>query len=165
MKSGSGALNDSLHDELLSMNVLRLFTIGFTKTTAEGFFTRLRQVGVRRIVDVRLNNTGQLAGFSRRDDLAYFLRTIDAIEYVHQLKLAPTQEMLRAYRDGKCSWDEYARKIQVLLKRRQIEKSLRGDLRTGDCLLCSEPTSVQCHRRIVAEYLQKHWGHVHIEHL
>jgi len=145
--------------------VLRIFTIGFTRTTAEAFFSRLQKAGVRRVVDVRLNNTGQLAGFTRRDDLAFFLRTIGAMDYVHKPMLAPTQEMLRAYRDGKKSWEDYAKAFLLLLTERQIEKTLRDDIRTGDCLLCSEATPDQCHRRIVAEHLQKHWDGTQIEHL
>ena len=142
-----------------------LYTIGFTRKDAETFFAILGKAGVRRIVDVRLNNTGQLAGFTKRDDLAFFLREIGAIDYVHLPILAPTTAMLRAYRDDKSSWEVYAQQIRRLMRERKIETVMREHLRTKDCLLCSEPTAGHCHRRIVAEYLQQHWKHIDISHL
>lgn len=144
---------------------LQLFTIGFTQISAEEFFARLQDAGVRRVVDVRLHNSGQLAGFTKRDDLGFFLRTIGAIDYIHQPVLAPTREMLRAYRSGASSWKAYAQAFTVLLRQRQIETTMTGAIRDGDCLLCSEPSAAQCHRRIVAEYLQERWKQLRIKHL
>jgi len=142
-----------------------LFTMGFTQKSAEEFFSTLKSAGVRRIVDVRLHNTGQLAGFTKRDDLVYFLRAIGDIDYIHVQALAPTAEMLRAYRDGVTSWDAYARQFSALIKERRVEETLRGTLVDRDGLLCSEPTADQCHRRLVAEYLQRHWKGLTIQHL
>jgi uncharacterized protein (DUF488 family) len=140
-----------------------LFTIGFTQKNAEKFFTLLKDAGVRRIVDVRLHNTGQLAGFTKRDDLAFFLRSINDAAYLHIPDLAPTADMLSAYRDGKDSWDEYARAFSGLIRKRRIEET--QEIRDRDCLLCSEATPEQCHRRIVAEYLQHQWKGWEVRHL
>ncbi len=144
---------------------MRLFTIGFTKKTAEEFFTRLSSAGVKRVIDVRLNNVSQLAGFSKRDDLRYFLGAIAGIEYLHLPEWAPTQEMLDEYRKLGHDWDGYAARFLALMADRRIEDT--GDReRFGDsCLLCSEAEADHCHRRLVAEYLRERWGNVEIAHL
>jgi uncharacterized protein (DUF488 family) len=142
-----------------------LFTIGFTQKNAETFFGVLKTAGVRRVVDVRLHNTGQLAGFTKRDDLPFFLGSIADADYIHLPMLAPAVEMLRAYRNGADTWETYARKFTRLLQARHSEKLLQDQLRNRDCLLCSEPGPEQCHRRLVAEYLQEHaprWQIVHL---
>jgi uncharacterized protein (DUF488 family) len=138
-----------------------LFTIGFTRSSAESFFTRLRTAGVARLIDVRLNNVSQLAGFAKRDDLAYFLAAILGISYQHETALAPTAELLAAYRESH-DWPAYARDFADLLRARQIETLAPID---RACLLCSEHTAGHCHRRIVAEYLAPHWGDARIVHL
>jgi uncharacterized protein (DUF488 family) len=143
----------------------KLFTIGFTQKNAETFFTTLRRAGVGRVVDVRLHNTGQLAGFTKRDDLAFFLRSINNVDYLHLPALAPTAEMLSAYRAGKDSWDAYARAFEALIRNRKIEETLREEIRDRDCLLCSEAAPEHCHRRLVAEHLQHQWKGWTIEHL
>ena len=143
---------------------MKLFTIGFTKTSAEGFFARLSKVGVRALVDVRLNNVSQLSGFAKRDDLRYFARAICGIRYEHRTELAPTAEMLGEYRAAKDGWKDYADKFLALMVRRRIETIDRANL-DGGCLLCSEDKPHHCHRRLVAEYLQAKWGDVEIEHL
>jgi uncharacterized protein (DUF488 family) len=143
---------------------MKLFTIGFTKTSAEGFFARLSKAGVRALVDVRLNNVSQLSGFAKRDDLRYFARTICGIRYEHRMELAPTAEMLGEYRAAKDGWKDYADKFLALMARRRIETIDRASL-DGGCLLCSEDKPHHCHRRLVAEYLQAKWGDVEIEHL
>lgn len=142
------------------MTPVRLFTIGFTNKSAETFFTTLRDAGVKRVVDVRLNNRSQLAGFSKKDDLAYFLRAIANIEYVHLPELAPTQEMLDAYKKSKGPWGEYEKEFLLLMKQRRIEKTVSRDVLDGGCLLCSEHEPEHCHRRLVAEYLNSAWGNV-----
>src|SRR3954464_9567415 len=144
---------------------IHLYTIGFTKKTAETFFTKLAQAGVKRVVDVRLNNNSQLAGFSKRDDLAYFLRAIGAIEYVHVLDLAPTQEMLDRYKKGDKDWPAYERDFLKLMSDRHIETTVPPNLLDGGCLLCSEDKPHHCHRRLVAEYVRGKWGGVEIRHL
>jgi uncharacterized protein (DUF488 family) len=120
---------------------------------------------VKRILDVRLNNTGQLAGFSKRDDLKFFTKEILAAEYVHLPLLAPTQEMLDEYRKEKREWDLYEKRFRELMAEREIEKKLERDLIDGGCLLCSEDKPHQCHRRIVAEYLKEKWSNVEVLHL
>jgi len=144
---------------------VRLFTIGFTRKTARDFFTALREAGVRRVVDVRLSNASQLAGFTKKEDLAYFLREIGGIDYVHRPELAPTKEILDGYKKKNLTWPEYEERFARLVAERQVETLLvPGDLDHA-CLLCSEPKADKCHRRLVAEYLRGKWGNVEIRHL
>jgi len=142
-----------------------LFTIGFTQKSAQEFFTKIKNAGVKRIVDVRLNNNSQLAGFSKKDDLAYFLREIADIEYIHTPDLAPTQDILDAYKKKKGDWGVYERQFLDLIAKREIEKKIQPVLLQNSCLLCSEHLPHHCHRRLVAEYLHKKWGGIHIQHL
>jgi uncharacterized protein (DUF488 family) len=144
---------------------MRLFTIGFTKKSAENFFTRLKEAKVRRVVDVRLNNTSQIAGFAKARDLEFFLKAISRIDYVHLPELAPTQDILDALVKEKGQWSEYERRFKELMETRRIAETLAKALRDGDCLLCSEDTPEHCHRRLVAEYVQRHWGDVEGVHL
>ena len=144
---------------------MNIFTIGFTKTSAEDFFARLRTSGALRVVDVRLNNVSQLAGFAKQNDLRFFLRELCNIEYVHLPDLAPTQEMLDEYRKNKGGWAAYQKKFLALLKKREIENRVDPRVISEGCLLCSEDTPHHCHRRLVAEYLQQHWRGVEIRHL
>jgi uncharacterized protein (DUF488 family) len=144
---------------------MKIYTIGFTKKSAETFFTTLERSGARRLVDVRLNNVSQLAGFAKRDDLKYFTQSICAIPYVHTPELAPTQQMLDSYKKQKGSWTDYEARFLELMRARAIETSTPRELMDGCCLLCSEDKPHQCHRRLVAEYLSEHWGDVEIEHL
>ncbi|MET0291583.1 MAG: DUF488 domain-containing protein [Steroidobacteraceae bacterium] len=144
---------------------MKLFTIGFAGKRAEEFFGRLRRAGVKRIVDVRLNNASQLAGFSKKEDLRYFLQELAGIEYVHLPELAPTREMLDEYRRRKDDWTEYERKFVSLIRARRVESALPQSLLEDACLLCSEDKPHHCHRRLVAEYLKAHWTGVLVEHL
>lgn len=144
---------------------MHLYTIGFTKKSAETFFTRLRTAGVRKVIDVRLNNNSQLAGFSKRDDLAYFLRAIGGLGYAHCLPLAPTAELLGRYRKEGRDWPAYERAYRGLIADRRIETTLDPADFDGACLLCSEDQPHHCHRRIVAEYLRDRWPDVEIVHL
>lgn len=144
---------------------MNLYTIGFTKKSAETFFETLRRAGVKRIVDVRLNNVSQLAGFAKRDDLRYFLERICGIEYVHAPDLAPTQPMLDGYRKEHKSWATYEKQFIDLMRSRQIESTLPKDIIDEGCLLCSEDKPHHCHRRLVAEYLGESWGDMDIKHL
>jgi uncharacterized protein (DUF488 family) len=144
---------------------IQLFTIGFAGTTAEKFFTSLRQAGVKRVVDIRLNNTSQLAAFSKKDDLRFFLREVAGIDYVHIPELAPTKDMLDAFKKHKGSWDVYEQEFNALMAKRGIEKAIPRDVAELGCLLCSEKKPHHCHRRLVAEYLQKQWGDVSTKHL
>jgi len=144
---------------------MKLFTIGFTKKTAEIFFGKLCDAGVKRVIDIRLNNVSQLAGFAKKDDLSYFLKTICAIEYVHVPELAPTQDILDGYKKHKGDWEVYEKKFIELMIKRAIENKLSRELFDNACLLCSEDKPHHCHRRLVAEYLQSKWGDIEITHI
>jgi uncharacterized protein (DUF488 family) len=144
---------------------IQLFTIGFAETNAEHFFSLLRKSGVRQVIDVRLNNTSQLAGFSKKEDLRFFLREMGGIGYTHIPELAPTQDILDAFKKHKGSWEVYAQEFNALMAKRGIEKVVPRDEANLGCLLCSEKKPHHCHRRLVAEYLQKHWGDVSMTHL
>lgn len=139
--------------------------MGFTKKSAKNFFETLKKAGVKRVIDTRLNNVSQLSGFAKRSDLEYFLKTIDDIDYVHILDLAPTKDILDEYKKQKGDWSIYEQKFLKLIADRQIEKKLSPDLADGACLLCSEAKPHHCHRRLVAEYLNNKWGNVSICHL
>jgi len=138
----------------------QLTTIGFTKTSAEGFFERLLSSGVRTVVDVRLNNTSQLAGFAKAPDLAYFLKKLGGIEFIHQPLLAPTDSILKAYKKEKGDWNIYAEQFLDLMQERKIETRLKPETLESACLLCSEATPHRCHRRLVVEYLNRKWGNI-----
>ena len=144
---------------------MKVYTIGFTKTSAESFFSRLKKGGVRKVVDVRLNNVSQLAGFAKKSDLRYFLNVICGIEYEHRPELAPTQDMFDAYKKQRGEWSAYEARFLDLMVHRRIEDAIpRGALEEA-CLLCSEDKPHQCHRRLVAEYLLEKWGDIEIQHL
>jgi len=144
---------------------MKIFTIGFTKKSAESFFTKLQCAGVKHLVDVRLNNISQLAGFTKRDDLRYFTKAICNIDYVHLPDLAPTQDILDAYKKHKGDWGLYERQFLDLMTMRRIEDKVSHQMLESSCLLCSEDKPHHCHRRLVAEYLKKKWGDVEIEHI
>src|SRR3990172_12666306 len=144
---------------------MKIFTIGFTRKSAEQFFKRLKQPGLERIVDARLNNVSQLAGFTKKDDLRFFLREICHIDYVHLPELAPTKDILDAYRKNGGDWQTYERRFLALMVKRRVEETIDKKLIAGGCLLCSETTPEHCHRRLVAEYLHEKWGDVDIQHL
>ena len=143
---------------------MKIYTIGFTKTTAKHFFNRLKDSGATKLIDVRLNNVSQLAGFAKRDDLRYFAQEICGVGYEHVPALAPSQDMLDEYKNNGGEWAEYERKFLNLMAMREIENLDRGSL-DGGCLLCSEDKPHHCHRRLVAEYLREKWGGLEIEHL
>ena len=144
---------------------MTVYTIGFTKSSAEKFFARVQKAGVKRVLDVRLNNVSQLAGFAKKDDLRYFLRAICSVDYVHRSELAPTQEMLDAYKKDNGDWALYEKNFLELMAKRRVEDVIPRDQVNGACLLCSEDKAHHCHRRLVAEYLGAKWGDLTIEHL
>ena len=146
---------------------MKLYTIGFTHKSAEQFFSLLGHAGVSRLVDIRLRPSGQLAGFARKEDLPFFLENLaNGCEYIHLPELAPTKEILDGYRGGG-SWADYERQFLELLDERGVPNSLDQESfeRLPSCLLCSEATPEQCHRRLVAERIQAHWPQVEIIHL
>lgn len=144
--------------------MVKIFTIGFTKTSAENFFGRLNDAKARKLVDVRLNNVSQLAGFAKRDDLKFFAKSLCGMDYIHAPNFAPTKPMLDSYKKGQIPWPKYETKYLDLIIQRKVEK-LRPSELDGCCLLCSEDTPHFCHRRVLAEYLSREWGGVEIVHL
>ena len=144
---------------------MKLSTIGFTRKPARRFFELLHQSGARRVVDVRLNNASQLAGFTRKDDLPYFLDKLCGMEYVHLPALAPTKEILDDFKKRKGDWKTYEDRFLALMRERRIEETVPREIVADGCLLCSEDKPHHCHRRLVAEYLDQHWGGVEISHL
>lgn len=137
-------------------SAINIYTIGFTKKNAETFFNFLRQSNVKTLIDVRLNNISQLAGFAKRDDLKFFLKELCGAEYIHAPELAPTKDILNAYKKGDISWEVYEEKFLNLMGKRNIERSIKPTLFDHGCLLCSEHEPHFCHRRLVVEYLNQH---------
>jgi uncharacterized protein (DUF488 family) len=145
---------------------MEIYTTGFAGKTAEQFFEPLKQVRVELVMDVRLNNVSQLAGFTKRSDLPYFLCQIAGIDYVHQLSLAPDAEMLKAYRSRAIDWQTYAQRYLDLIAERKADEIVdRARLPARFALLCSEPTPDKCHRRLAAEFLQDRWRDITVVHL
>jgi uncharacterized protein (DUF488 family) len=142
-----------------------IYTIGFAGKSAREFFTKLEDAGVKTVIDVRLNNTSQLAGFTKEQDLPYFLQEIAGIKYAHKPELAPTKDILDAYKKKEIDWSEYERRFRQLLIERHIENAVTPQFVDKSCLLCSEPKPDKCHRRITAEYLRELWADVRIVHL
>lgn len=144
---------------------MTVYSIGFTEKPAERFFGLLRESGAKRVVDVRLNNASQLAGFSKKDHLPYFLKEILEIDYIHQPLLAPTADILDPYKKHKGDWSIYETAFLDLMRKREIEKRIDPATIKDGCLLCSEDKPHHCHRRLVAEYLRSKWGDLDIRHL
>ena len=144
---------------------MNLYTIGFTKKSAERFFEMLRNANVKRVVDVRLNNVSQLAGFAKKNDLTYFLQKICGMDYMHVPIFAPTKDMLDTYKKKRGRWEDYEHQFIDLMAERRIEDNIKSEMLEDACLLCSEDKPHHCHRRLVAEYLKKRWGNVEIQHL
>lgn len=144
---------------------MEIATIGFTQSSAERFFERLKAARVERLLDIRLNNSSQLAGFAKAGDLEYFLRVICGAGYEHDLRLAPSPELFDAYRKRHGAWSDYERGFRALMEERDIPDALdRSAFARKTVLLCSEPAPARCHRRLVAELLAARWGAT-IEHL
>lgn len=144
-----------------------IFTIGFAQKSAEKFFQILKENNVECLIDVRLNNVSQLAGFTKSKDLQYFLKTIVDADYIHNIKYAPTKDILDDYKKNKISWIEYEIKYRKLIESRKIEQIFKNDIKNYNnvCLLCSEPLPQNCHRRLLAEYLKKQFNKVEVKHL
>jgi len=147
------------------MSKKTLFTIGFTKKNAQTFFSNLKKAGVTKLIDIRLNNISQLAGFAKRDDLIYFLRELCDCDYKHMPIFAPIKEILDLYKKKQIGWDEYVRRFSKLIRDRAIEEKISAEELANACLLCSEPTPDKCHRRLVAEYFKDKFDGIEIKHL
>lgn len=144
-----------------------VYTMGFTKKSAEEFFTLILNNNIKLLIDIRLNNNSQLAGFTKGRDLPYFLKKICDCEYAHEEYFAPDKDLLDGYKKGEISWDEYEIVYQKLYKDRKMgewfnEKYLNYD---KVLLLCTEPTPEKCHRRLLAEYIESDYRDVKIIHL
>ena len=145
---------------------MNLYTIGFTKKPAEQFFRLLAESGVKRLIDTRSNPHGQLSGFSKQDDLAFFLDRLNGCEYHHLPQLAPTAEILTDYRKDH-RWDRYVSRFEALMDEREVPSSLDCSLFVDGpgCLLCSEATPERCHRRLVGERIVASWPELSLVHL
>lgn len=145
---------------------MNIYTIGFTKKSAEQFFKILINNKVSKVYDVRLNNSNQLAGFSKGRDLEFFLSSIGNIDYSHEIIFAPTKEILDNYKKKNITWDEYEKLYIELLEKRDIYKYIEENniLKEGICFLCSEPVEEECHRRLLVEYISKKYN-IQIKHL
>lgn len=141
---------------------VNLFTIGFTRKSAKEFFEILTEAGIHRLIDARLNNSSQLAGFTKKKDLEYFLKVICNIEYIHLLELSPTKDILNEYKKNGGDWQVYEQQFLQLMRDREVENECLPELFNQGCLLCSEATPEQCHRRLVAEYLQEKWQDINL---
>jgi len=155
-------MTDSTNDE--SQSVV-LFTIGFAGKNAQEFFGILERNQVKNLIDVRLNNVSQLAGFTKKNDLKYFLKELCEIEYFHRPVFAPTKEILDAYKRKNISWAEYENMYCDLLSERRVSTIMLPHELNMSCLLCSEPKADKCHRRLLAEYFKKSYGNFIIKHL
>ncbi|MGG7153047.1 DUF488 family protein [Clostridium neonatale] len=145
---------------------MKLYTIGFTKKSAQQFFEILGRNKIQKVIDIRLNNSSQLAGFSKGTDLEFFLKKLCNIKYTHDIELAPTKEILSDYKKKKISWEEYEVKFISLLNKRNSNNNIGNkfyDEIDGVCLLCSEQLANNCHRRLVAEYLKEKLTDYNIE--
>jgi uncharacterized protein (DUF488 family) len=145
--------------------MIKLYTIGFTGKPAEKFFNLLTNSGVKKVVDTRINNVSQLAGFAKGSDLKFFVREIGNMDYEHNIDFAPTKELLSRYRDKKMSWAEYEIEYLNLLDMRKVSQKTDIEKLHENCLLCSEHTPEKCHRRLLAEYLKQVRSDIEIIHL
>ena len=145
--------------------MIKLYTIGFTGKSAEHFFSLLRTAGVKRIIDIRLNNKSQLAGWAKGSDLPFFSKEIGNIGYEHNIDFAPTKDLLSRYRDKNTSWQEYEIEFLNLLKSRNVAQRTDIEKLGESCFLCSEHFPDHCHRRLLAEYFQQVNSEVEIIHL
>jgi uncharacterized protein (DUF488 family) len=145
---------------------MEVYTIGFAQKSADEFFGALRQAGIKRLLDVRLHNSSQLAGFTKKSDLPFFLKEICGAEYVHEPMLAPSQELFDYYKKQKGTWEEYERRFLALMAERKVEEKIDPSIfEVPTVLLCTEPTAERCHRRLVLEHLQSKWGDIEMVHL
>lgn len=132
----------------------KIFTIGFTKKTAQYFFELLIKNNVSTVLDIRRNNTSQLSGFSKYPDIEFFLKELCSINYMSDIKFAPTEQILKDYKSKKITWDEYIIQFNKLMKASKIEDYIAKEYCSYDniCLLCSEEKPNKCHRSLVAGY-------------
>jgi uncharacterized protein (DUF488 family) len=145
--------------------IIRIFTIGYAGKNAGEFFAILKKTSIIKVIDVRLYNTSQLAAFTKKQDIEYFLQNIVGAEYVHLPIMAPTTQLLSDYKKGLIDWQQYEIQFKAIIAKRQIQEHIMPQDADMSCFLCSEAKADKCHRRIVAEYLAGHWQNVSIHHL
>ena len=145
--------------------MVQLLTIGYSGRNARDFFTTLREAGVTKVIDVRLYNTSQLAGFTKKGDLQYFLGAIGGIDYAHMPVMAPTKQLLNDYKAGLVDWPQYESQFRAIITERRIQDRVTIEEMHLNCLLCTEATPQMCHRRLVAEYLVAGNSNISIRHL
>lgn len=145
--------------------MIKLYTIGYAGKSAEEFFRLLKSSGAKKIIDIRLNNKSQLSGFAKGSDLKYFAKQIAGIDYQHVIDFAPSDVLLKRYRKKEMSWAEYEVEYLKLICSRDIAQKIDWDQLHLSCLLCSEHLPDHCHRRLLAEYLQRMNRNVVIKHL
>jgi len=143
---------------------MNIFTIGFAQKSAEEFFTLLTDNKVKKLIDIRLNNKSQLAGFANAKHLPYFLK-LHGIDYECKPELAPTKELLNGYKNKEVDWQEYEKVYKKILLDRDILNTISINELDNSVFLCSEPTAEQCHRRLAAEYLANSSSNIKIKHL
>ena len=143
----------------------KIYTIGFGQKNAKCFFGLLWANGIRKVIDVRLNNVSQLAGFTKKQDLEFFLAEICQCGYEHQAQWAPTKELLDSYKKKQISWNDYEKIFLQIMKKRNVLESVDALCISNSCLLCSEPTPERCHRRLLAEHLKTKFPSLEIIHL
>lgn len=145
---------------------IKIFTIGFTGSSAENFFGRLKRAGVKKVIDTRLWAGSQLSGFAKKKDLPYFLKELAGADYEYRQELAPSEDILKAYKDNRISWDDYEVQYMQLIGHRNISQILSPEEVDNACFLCACKTEHNCHRRLLAEYLKREWdGPVEVLHL
>ncbi len=145
--------------------MIKIYTIGFTEKSAEKFFDLLKNAEVKKMIDIRLNNSSQLAGFAKGSDLKFFFKEILNVDYEHNLKFAPSKELLTNIRENKINWEEYEKEFLELIAKRNILAKIDFEKLNGICFLCSEHKPENCHRKLLAEYLQKANSEIEITHL
>lgn len=145
--------------------MVRVFTIGCGAKNAREFFAILKQAGIKKVIDVRLYNTSQLAGFAKKQDIEYFLQAVIGADYIHLPIMAPTKQLLNDYKKGLIGWQQYEAQFKSIITQRQIQKHVTPDDIDMGCLLCSEAKADNCHRRLIAEYLAQRWQNISIHHL
>lgn len=147
---------------------MNIYTIGFAQKSAKKFFELLQANNIDCLIDIRLNNISQLAGFTKGKDLEYFLNKILSVKYFHDTDFAPTKEILDNYKKKNITWSEYEKLYIQLIEKRHIENLFTKIINNNYgniCLLCSEPEPQQCHRRLLANYLKQHFENIQIKHL
>jgi uncharacterized protein (DUF488 family) len=145
---------------------MKIYTIGFTQKSAEQFFNLIKDNGIEVVVDARLNNSSQLAGFTKETDLRYFLETIADCDYHHESSFAPTKEILDGYKKGNTSWEDYEEAYKVIIAERDTVQGFYEQFKDKTiCLLCSESKPEHCHRRLIAEIIADKYGIKNIHHI